>query len=124
MSEETPNARISVSRDALRADLAEMELRLRLYFDEQLRGKADTVELLRLSALMNQMDSGNFSPALKRSLEDVIEGAITAKTDRGWTKRERLFGVLAVIVMLVSFTFTVYTFTSARLSAPNSIGGR
>jgi hypothetical protein len=41
--------RISVSREALRAELAELELRLIKYLDEQLHEKANKVEIVALA---------------------------------------------------------------------------
>lgn len=103
MSEDTPS-RITVSRDALRADLAEMELRLRTYFDEQLRHKANAADLAslalkveRLDQLRSDRDRGEFTPAATRAMRSLIEEINEESSDKEWTSRERLMAVLSVL---------------------------
>jgi hypothetical protein len=94
---------VSVSRDALRADLAEMELRLRIYFDEQLKHKADAAEVIEHSLTLSRFAKGEFTQAQVLTMEDIVETVLTERTTRGWTTRERWFGVLTVIIAVVSF---------------------
>lgn len=84
------NGRISVSRDALRAELAEMELRLRAYFDTQLANKVDQ------SALQGDNQ--------RRWTEDIVYQVLDAHERRGWTRRERglaLLNICMTVAMLV-----------------------
>lgn len=105
--------RITVSRDALRADLAEMELRLRLYFDERLAAKADQTAVLVNTTHLTDLRRGEFTDAFRRAIVDIVEHESAIVQDRGWTKRERLIGVLAMVLAIASFAFTVYVTTSA-----------
>ena len=95
MSEEP--ARITVSRDALRADLAEMELRLRVYFDEQLRHKADSGEFAKLALRVDQMDRGEFTDVHRRALVDLIEAQSQEREDRSWTFKQRVGGFITAV---------------------------
>ena len=62
MSEHSAPERISVSREALRAELAELELRLIRYLDDQLHQKANKVEIVALStALQDKANAAEFS---------------------------------------------------------------
>lgn len=119
MSTPDEPTRITVSRDALRADLAEMELRLRLYFDERLSTKADAVTQVRLESQMADMRRGEFTDAFRRSIVSIVEDTQEELTDRGWTRRERMIGVIAMILAIVSFAFTVYVSTSSASSLPS-----
>lgn len=113
MSSHEEPTRITVSRDALRADLAEMELRLRLYFDERLSTKAEAASLERLSGQMIDVRRGEFTDAFKRAIVGIVEETQDELSDKGWTRRERLIGILAMILAVVSFAFTVYVSTSS-----------
>lgn len=101
-------ARISVSRDALRADLAEMELRLRVYFDDQLRHKQDSAPFIELALKVDALDRGDFSEVHRRALTEFIESTQRVRQDRGWTARERIIGVVAIIVAVVSLGLSLY----------------
>ena len=61
MSEHVAAERISVSREALRAELAELELRLVRYLDDQLHQKANKVEIVALNtALQDKANATEF----------------------------------------------------------------
>ena len=120
MSEHDSPSRITVSRDALRADLAEMELRLRAYFDEQLRGKASAADVAVLTSQMADQRRGEFTEAQSRSMVALIESTLASETDKGWTTRHRVFAIIAVIIAVLSFSLTVYVNIS---SASNNTNG-
>ena len=62
MSTDPSNERISVSREALRAELAELELRLVRYLDDQLHQKANKVEIVALAtAVQDKANAKEFS---------------------------------------------------------------
>lgn len=117
MSNHDEPSRITVSRDALRADLAEMELRLRLYFDEQLRAKASAVDMGILMAQMNDIRRGEFTDAHKRAVQDLVVEALDDHTDRGWTNRQRIFGVIAIMIAAASFSLTIFLAATAKDAA-------
>ncbi len=102
---------ITVSRDALRADLAEMELRLRLYFDDQLRNKASAATVAEHALALEKFARGEFTEAQKNAIETVVENTLTIKTDRGWTSRERWFGIITILVALGSFLLAILAAT-------------
>ncbi len=113
MADETPS-RISVSRDTLRAELAEMELRLRIYFDSQAATKADKAELasltlrvLDLETLQRARDRGELTIAQQRLIDDRIENATTARISQGWTGRERWAGMVSVFIAAVMFILSI-----------------
>lgn len=96
--------RISVSRDALRADLAEMELRLRLYFDERLNHKTDTGVFSEYALRLDKLDRGEFTEVHRRALAAFVADQLASRSERGWTRKERWLGVLSVagtIAMLI-----------------------
>jgi hypothetical protein len=99
---------VTVSRDALRADLAEMELRLRLYFDEQLKHKADTATVIEHSLALDRFAKGDFTTAQTLAIEEIIDQSFSERVARGWTTRERWFGVLTVLVVVLSFLLALH----------------
>jgi len=115
------NPRITVSRDALRADLAEMELRLRVYFDEQLKHKADSAQVDANTRQLQDLRRGDFSPAFRRTVEEIAIDAITERTDAGWTSRQRTIAVVAIFVAIFSLLTTIYAVTTSR-TAPKLHG--
>ena len=82
MAEHQDTDRISVSRGALRADLAEMELRLKEYITLQLAGKADAIDL----------QSGD----QERWVESVVYRVLDSHDRKGWTRRERALALLNI----------------------------
>jgi len=121
------NPRITVSRDALRADLAEMELRLRVYFDEQLKHKADASTVAANSQQLQDLRRGDFSPAFRRTIEEIAIDAMNERTDAGWTSRQRLIAVVAICVAVLSLLTTLYAVTHASPKLPtkaSAAGGR
>lgn len=110
-------ARLTVSREALRADLAEMELRLRIYFDEQLKHKADAAPVAELALKLDALDRGDFTQVHRRALTEFVESVTQRRIDRGWTARERIFGAVAILVAVLSLVFSVYTGVTAAGAA-------
>ena|SRR4249920_2669198 len=94
---------LSVSRDALRADLAEMELRLRIFIEASLHQKAnqsDLVELIlrvkELENLRRARDQGELTPALQREVRALARAETDLEEAREWTGRERFLAVISV----------------------------
>ncbi len=102
---------ITISRADLRADLAEMELRLRIYFDDQLKKKADTGIVAEHAIALEKLGKGEFNAAQTNAIEVILTGTLTERTDRGWTTRERWFGILTIFVALGSFLLAILVAT-------------
>lgn len=117
MSDEAPN-RITVSRDALRADLAEMELRLRVYFDDQLRHKADLATVVLHAQALDALGRGEFTDAQTRSITEIAEHVLEENTGRTWTKRERWIGVVALVLTVLSLALSAYFGSKAAQTTP------
>ena len=104
MADDTPASnRISVSRDALRAELAEMELRLRIYFDEQLKHKASAAEFAELSLRFMARERGEFTDAQVASMRTIARDIAKAADDAEWTPRQRLFGAASALACVGMF---------------------
>lgn len=95
------NGRITVSRDALRADLAEMKNELKDYIADQLERKADarsmesltqTVTLLA-DAVRKQTD-GELTIAQRAVVQEQIDSTLDERKEQGWTYRERRLALL------------------------------
>lgn len=106
---------ITVSRDALRADLAEMELRLRVWIGEQLSEKADAAALLALEArvalteaLSAKFAAGDFTPAQDRAFAQLMDENLRAHTDSGWTQRQRWIAVAALIISILAVATSIF----------------
>lgn len=104
--------RITVSRDALRADLAEMELRLRIFLEDRLNHKADQIDVTELALKLDKFEQGEFTVAQTRSIEEVINGRMSSKDDKSWTNRERIMGVVslltAISMLIISVAFSFH----------------
>lgn len=129
--------RISISHATLRAELAELELRLTKAITAGLSQKADVSHVtsleLRLSTLerdsvrqddalrreMSALSRGQLPVAVERSVDERIEDALVAHTDKGWTARERVFGVIAIVVAVLSLALATYV-ASANAKAAKS----
>ncbi len=68
-SQETPPERISVSREALRAELAELELRLVKYLDNELHEKANKVEIVALATAVQDKANAREFGELRHAVE-------------------------------------------------------
>ena len=107
--------RISISRDALRAELAELELRLidKLASKIDVEKLAGRVDVLERNAL--RRDDADF----RRVNQEVVElknkaltpndidasvaNALQNKEARGWTNRERWIGVALFLITVSTF---------------------
>ena len=96
--------RISVSRADLRADLAELELRLRIFIETELYKKADRADLVELVNRTKDLeetrrarDRGELTPALQREVRALARAEAELETSREWTGRERFLAVVSVL---------------------------
>lgn len=133
--------KISVSRDALRADLAEMELRLREYIAHELEKKAEQRELERLTRRFedltrvmvrsdgpladqvrrhndswNSFERGEFTPGQLRTIRESTRAMIQEERAEGWSARDRAFALVGTLValagLIITAIVTINTLTS------------
>ncbi len=116
--------RISVSREALRAELAEMELRMRIWMSTELDQKASAADVAALRAevaaqaamtsatkpLRDQQvrdlqkviewrekaQAGHFTEAQAAGMQKVAAAVLAEREGEGWSRRERGFAVVAI----------------------------
>ncbi len=95
--------RISVSRDHLRADLAEMELRLRSYIEALMATKADAAavdrlmtRIVSLEATRTLRDAGELSPAQTRVIDEQIRVSMDGREEKSWATKEKVMTVLSI----------------------------
>jgi hypothetical protein len=111
--------RISISEERLRLALAEqaaaqklalveMELRLKTYMDDMGKQKADRADFILMSARVDELDRGDFTPVHGRALEAFIDNHLSQQADRGWTARERRLGVVAILLTVLMFASSLY----------------
>lgn len=110
MADETERQQGALTRDALRADLSEVEMRLRLFIatelrhiEDRLRGKADRAELEKVKVSIERLERGDFTKATLRAIDDRIEGHTQTGDDRFWTRwgqKAILAGVLLGVCTL------------------------
>lgn len=111
--------RLSISEETLRLQLAELELRLRIFFAEQLERKANVVDMTANMTRLDALERGDFTPAFQRSLHAQVVQEATNSSGTVWTKRERLIMVVGLIVTVIMLSLNAYVVYSAA-SVPNT----
>lgn len=121
MSEFEVPKRLTISEETLRLQLAELELRLRIFFSEQLEKKASHEEFVKLREEFDRLNRGDFAPAHKRALINVVDEEMDVSSTHTWTKRERLVMVLGITLTAFMLLLNVYIVSSASAigKAPN-----
>ena len=108
--------RISVSRETLRAELAEMELRLieKLASREQVAALEARLVLLERAALVK---GGPVDEKVNRlvqitksnaELAEFVDARILENSGEVWTKRDRLVASVLAIIAVVTFLINVF----------------
>ena len=104
MAEES-NGRITVSRDALRADLSDLKNELKDYISTQLERKADTSEVRSMSEAVRSLTDwsiraqrGEFTEAQKNTVERWMDKTYTERAKDSWKGWERKLAVSGVFV--------------------------
>lgn len=100
--------RLSISEETLRLQLAELELRLRIFFSEQLAKKADALDCELNASRLDALERGDFTPAHRRALEGVVATEFLKGTTMTWTRRERVIAVISLLVAAVMLFSNVY----------------
>jgi hypothetical protein len=114
--------RITVSREALRAELAEMELRMRIWMSAELEEKASASDLAALRAELatmaplrdhafNQLErinswrdeanAGHFTEAQDAAMRRTAAQVLEERASEGWSQRERGFAIVAVLTTVI-----------------------
>lgn len=115
--------RLSISEEVLKLQLSEMELRLRIFFSEQLGKKADDVDVRMLAAKVDALDRGDFTPVHARALSEFIKKEAASATAGAWTKRERLVMVIGVVLTLLMFSLNLYVVTHQHVAPAPKVSG-
>lgn len=95
---------VTVSRDALRADLLQTELRLREYLDAKLAFKAEASHVNALEKQYAELAQGILPAGLSLKVESLIEAAMQARVSRHWFLRSNRAGVLVATCALLSLS--------------------
>lgn len=123
-------SRVSVSRDILRAELAEMELRLRVWIGSELDSKASAADFGHLQGVVAgkvtwaeglmpmrdrlieehiellkwrlDADRGQFTDAQIMTMDSRAQDALKEAQDSGWTARQHLFAWAGVIALVLT----------------------
>ena len=134
---------VTISREALRADLAELELRLRLWIGSELIKKADDHELEALKiafaekvawaegltplrdkmivehnellAWQLESNKGHFTEAQVMTMALRAKDVLKEANTEGWSKRERMFAIVAVLATAVGLLVNVLNATTGFL---------
>jgi hypothetical protein len=103
--------RISVSREMLRADLAEMELRLieKLASRESVAALDARVQILERTALIrggpvdDQVKKLTATIKSDAELNDMIDAKLDLETGKSWTSRDRLVAFVLAAIAVATF---------------------
>ena len=108
--------RISVSREMLRADLAEMKLDLieKLASREQVAGIDARLGIVERTALFQ---GGPVDQAVKKNIEailseaeltDLVDARIAVASGKTWTSRDRLVAAVLALIAVSTFLLNVF----------------
>ena len=120
MSNDETNGRISVSRDALRADLLDLELRLTKSISESLESKADAKVVDQLIVTTSNLidwsvatKQGEMTDAQRASVQAEAKKVIQSGESEQWTRTERRLVKLGGLVGVLGLLSTaVYSFST------------
>lgn len=108
MPEAEGNGRVSVSRDALRADLLDLELRLTKTITSALAEKADRSDFDRLTGSLNQVvewrlkaERGEFTRAQEQEVISIIHNTLKDRGKEAWTTTSRRLAILGAFVTVI-----------------------
>ncbi len=124
---EMSEGRVSLSREVLRAELAEMELRLRIWIASELEEKASATEVEKLRGEFHERVAwadgliplrdrliaehevmwkerenaigGQFTLGQQTKMREIIQQVYDAQEQSGFTKRERYFAIITVLFL-------------------------
>ena len=116
--------RLSISEEKLDAALAKMELRLRIFLEEQLKGKADAGPFVTLALKVDALDRGDFTKVHERALNDFIEKHLAEVQDTAWTSRERFLYTIGSVVTIMAFVVSLYFGVSTARGAIHASSGQ
>lgn len=120
MSTPSEGRPITVSRSDLRAELAEMELRLYTRIDDALRHKADATVVLPLLTRLDALERGDMPPSLARAVDERIKSADTVRVEAGWTRHQRIAMLVGTCVMACGLLVSAISLTVTVLGVHHS----
>lgn len=113
--------RLSISEETLRLQLAELELRLRIFFAEQLEKKANAIDVAANSARLDALERGDFTPAFTRAVHEQVVAEAFSSSGTVWTRRERMVMVIGLVVTIIMLSLNAYVvYQSTGFDAPAS----
>ena len=101
---------LTLGREMLRAELAEMELRLRIYFDERLIRKADAGLVTSLELSMDKLERGDFTTAQLNAIDARIRAVANAGGDIRWTRWQQVGSLTGAVTTVGMFLLYVLVF--------------
>ena len=113
------SGRVSVSRDALRADLGDMRDELKDYIKGELDKKADSKTVDQLAQSMTlladshrKLMEGELNRAQRAAVQEQIDETLDARQEKGWSSKERRLatfaGAFGVMGVISSMTYTFH----------------
>ena len=111
------NGRVSISRDTLRAELAELELRLidklarketvdrviaRMEDNEHEIAENSGLRIHEFPRLVKRIETIEATLTTPERVADIVDQALDSSNKKGWTTRERVMQVALVVISLAS----------------------
>lgn len=120
--------RISVSREMLRADLAEMELRLieKLASRESVAAIDARLQIVERTALFrggpvdDQVKKNTAALKSDAELNDMIDAKMDLQTGKSWTSRDRVVAFVLAVIALATFLINLIHPFGAQPPTPHS----
>lgn len=111
---------ITVSRDALRADLLGLELRLKDWMSAELALKANAAVVDKMSSDIGKIKEGEFTHAQKMAMVQIYTEQAAKADKTGWSRRERWIALVSLGLSLVAVIFSIiYTVHVISASGPS-----
>jgi hypothetical protein len=105
------NERISISHSTLRAELAEMELRLRVWIATELEKKATSVEVSDLRVRVGALEMMITDPRIREMIVSQIELSGAREDAKRWTPRQRGLAILLALLSVSTFITSLQPWT-------------
>lgn len=107
----TEGERITVSQSTLRAELAEMELRLRVWIASELDKKATGAEVSDIRTRVSALELSLTDPRIREMINSQITTSRETRDKEKWTPRERLIAVFLAILSTSTFVASLQPWT-------------
>lgn len=108
---------ITVSRDALRADLLGLELRLKDWMSAELALKANAAVVDKMFSDIGKIKEGEFTHAQRMAMVQIYTEQAAKADKSGWSRRERWMAFvslgLSLVAVIFSIIYTVHVVSAA-----------